>query len=279
MGIDDLLMLAKNSGIKTLAITDHDCLAGIVRAQVIGERYGITVIPGVEFSCTDPVRGRKVHLLCYLPDKPDRLEGLCKRNSNLRKAAGKLMAIKATKRYPVSLEFIVKSAAGSTNIFKQHIMHALREAGYTTTIFGSLYEELFSRDSENNILVEGTYPTPQETLEEIHAAGGIAVLAHPGFYDSFEALEELIEQGLDGVEVWHPENTPEQQELLKKIAKKHHLVMTGGSDFHGAFNAKPVCLGDYGPTEEALAVLISYKAKQRRKQKKLETMKAAQAVK
>ena len=277
LGIDDLLLLAKNSGITTLAITDHDCLAGVVRAQIIGERHGITVVPGVEFSCTDRERGRKVHMLCYLPDKPDRLEGLCKRNSNIRKTAGKLMAMKAAKKYPITPEFIVRCAAGSTNIFKQHIMQALLECGYTTTIFGELFDRLFNKSSPENILVEATYPSPQETMEAIHDAGGIAVLAHPGFYDSFEILDELIELGLDGVEVWHPENTPEQQELLKKIAKKHHLLMTGGSDFHGAFNAKPTCLGDFGPDEDALAALFSYKAKLRRKQKRLENQKAAAA--
>ena len=275
LGIDDLLILAKNSGITTLAITDHDCLAGVIRAKIIGERYGITVVPGVEFSCTDKVRGRKAHMLCYLPDKPERLEGLCKRNSTIRKTAGKLMAMKAAKKYPITPEFIVKCASGSTNIFKQHIMQALKETGYTTTIFGELFDTLFKKSSPENILVEATFPTPQETLEAIHDAGGIAVLAHPGFYDSFDLLDELIELGLDGVEVWHPENTPEQQEMLKKLAKKHHLVMTGGSDFHGAFNAKPTKLGDCGPDEDALAALFSYKAKQRRKQKKLESQKAA----
>ena len=68
----------------------------------------------------------------------------------------------------------------------------------------------------------------------------------------------------------------EQQELLKKTAKKHKLVMTGGSDFHGAYNPEPIRIGDYGPDEEALNALLSYKARQRRKQKKLE---AAAAVK
>ena len=111
LGIDDLLILAKKSGVTTLAITDHDCLAGTVRAKIIGERYGITVIPAVELSCTDPKRKNKAHLLCYFPDKPERLEGLCKRNSLLRKNAGKLMVIKASQRFPITPEFIVKCAS------------------------------------------------------------------------------------------------------------------------------------------------------------------------
>lgn len=275
MGIDDIIILAKNSGVTTLAITDHDCLAGVVRAELIGQRYGVTVIPAVEFSATDYKRNNsKVHILCYLPDKPERLEGLCKSNSLLRKRAGQMMVLKVAKKFPVTPEFITKCCQGSTNIYKQHIMQALMECGYTTTIFGDLFKMLFSKESRINVLMESKYPDPVDIINAIHEAGGIAVLAHPGFYNNFELFEELIPQGLDGVEVWHPENTPEQQEQLIKIAKKHGLVMTGGSDFHGGFNAYPVRLGDYGPDEEHLSQLLSYKAKKRRRQKKLEAAAA-----
>ena len=277
LGIDDIIILAKNSGVTTLAITDHDCLAGIVRAELIGHRYGVNVIPAVEFSATDKKRNAKAHILCYLPDKPERLEGLCKSNSLLRKRASQMMVLKTAKKFPITPEFIAKCCQGSTNIYKQHIMQALMESGYTTTIFGDLFKMLFSKESRINVLMEPTYPEPAEIIEAIHEAGGVAVLAHPGFYDNFELFEELIPLGLDGVEVWHPENTPEQQEKLIKIAKKNGLVMTGGSDFHGAFNMYPIRLGDYGPDEEHLNQLLTYKAKKRRKQKKLEAAAAAEA--
>lgn len=276
MGIDDIIILAKNSGVTTIAITDHDCLAGTVRAELIGKRHGINVIPAVEFSATDSKRNAKAHILCYLPDTPERLEGLCKSNSLKRKRAAQLMVLKVSKKFPVSPEFIVKCCQGSTNIYKQHIMQALMECGYTTTIFGELFTKLFTKSSPMNVLMEAVYPEPAEIIEAIHEAGGIAVLAHPGFYDNFELLDELIPLGLDGVEVWHPENNPEQQEYLKEVAKKNGLVMTGGSDFHGAYNAYPVKIGDYGPDEDALAQLLSYKAKKRRKQKKALTAAEAE---
>lgn len=268
LGIDDIIILAKNSGVTTLAITDHDCLAGTVRATIIGERHGITVIPAVEFSATDSKRGAKAHILCYLPDKPERLEGLCKSNSEKRKRAARIMVAKVAGKFPITPELIMKCATGSTNIYKQHIMQALMECGYTTTIFGDLYNRLFTKESRMNVLMGATYPEPAEIIEAIHEAGGIAVLAHPGFYDNFELLEELIPIGLDGVEVWHPENTAKQQEMLIAIAKKHDLLMTGGSDFHGAYNAYPVKLGEYGPDETNVAQLLSYKAKKRRKLKR-----------
>lgn len=270
MGIDDLIVLAKNSGVTTLAITDHDCIAGSVRAELIGKRHGVTVIPGVEFSATDSKRNAKAHILCYLPDTPERLEGLCKNNSLKRKRSAQIMMLKVSKMFPVTVEFILKCSQGSTNVFKQHIMQALMESGYTVSIFGELYNKLFTKQSLVNILVETTYPEPAEIIEAIHEAGGIAVLAHPGYFDNFELLEELIPLGLDGVEVWHPANDEKQQELLISIAEKHGLVMTGGSDFHGGYNETPIKIGDYGPDEDSLAQLLSYKAKRRRKQKKME---------
>lgn len=276
LGIEDLIQVALKSGVKTISITDHDCTAGTIRAQIVSKRYSINVIPGVEISCTDKKRSAKAHILCYYPDKPERLEEICHKNSIARKTAGRMMAMKLAEKYPITPEFILRCASGSTNIYKQHLMQALLECGYTTTIFGELFDKLFKKGSPDCIAVNVVYADPVEVINEIHEAGGIAVLAHPGFYDNFELLDELIEAGLDGVEVWHPMNTPEQQEYLKKVAKKHNLLVTGGSDFHGGYNATPICVGDYGPPEECVNELINYKAKLRRKQKKAE--KEAQAA-
>ena len=261
MGIDDLLVLAKRSGVTTIAITDHDCLAGTVRAKIIGERYGITVIPAVELSCTDEKRGSKAHLLCYYPDKPERLEGLCRRNSVLRKTNNRLMALKVAQRFPVTSDFIVKCASGSTNLYKQHIMRALLEAGYTTTIYGELYDKLFGTPAPEGVLIPTSYPTPQETLEEIHAAGGIAVLAHPGQFDNFELLEELIELGLDGVEAVYQANLPLETPMHLRLARAAGLAVTAGSDFHGA-NKSAITLGmDVEDEESFLAPLFAALAK------------------
>lgn len=268
LGIEDLILLAQRSGIETIAITDHDCLAGTVRGKIIGERHNVNVIPGVELSAFDTEHNKRVHILCYLAENPDRLEGLCKRSSLARRKASQLMMVKAAQRYPIASDLVIKCAAGSTNIYKQHIMHALMECGYTTSIFGELYDELFSSKSESNILVTPTYPTPIEIIDAIHEAGGIAILAHPGFYDNFDIIDELIAHELDGIEVWHPENSEEQTEELIKICKKNGLLMTGGSDFHGMYSAKVIHLGECTTPDENLTALLGYQAKQKRAKKK-----------
>lgn len=276
LGIEDLITLAKKRGIEAIAITDHDCLAGTVRGKIIGDRFGVQVIPGVELSATDTKTGKKVHLLCYLSDAPDRLEGLCHRNSLARKKAAHYMMLQVAKRYPVAAELIVKCATGSTNIYKQHIMQALMECGFSRDIYGEMYHKLFDKDSPESVLVTPKYPDIEEVLTAIHDAGGIAVLAHPYFFDNLDSLPRLMENGLDGIEVWHPCATEEQQAELKKIATKNKLLMTGGTDFHGLYNLDPVSIGDVLTPDDAMAKLLGYKAKQKRLARKAAKAAAAQ---
>ena len=281
MGIEEIIALAKCRGVETIAITDHDCLAGTVRAKIIGERNGITVIPGVELSAVDGESGQVLSVLCYLPDFPDRLEGLCHRNSAARKRAAQYMMIKAVQRYPVTGEIIKRCATGSTNLFEQHIMHALIECGVADSFYGEVYDELFSPHSEKNILVRPAYAEVGEVIEAIHAAGGLAVLAHPAQYDDADALlDRLTELGLNGVEIWCPSADDAAVAALTAYAKKHKLLMTGGSDFRGLYNKSAISIGSYVTPKTHLNELLSFKARQKRQQKKLaaEAEAAAAAV-
>ena len=276
LGIEELIQVAKKSGVETIAITDHDTLAGTVRGAIIGKRFNVNVIAGVELSCWNSERNRKVHLLCYMPDHPDRLEGLCMRTSLARKRAGTIMVIKATAKYPLTKEFIAKCGQGSTNIYKQHIMRALCYIGYADGMFGKTYHELFQENGDKNIAVPIKYPDVFEVLDEILGAGGIAVLAHPYLYDSIELLDELVERRLCGVEAWHPTMSEEQSAEMVKYAKKHKLLAIGGSDFHGCFAAHNSKLGDVTTPEANLNEFLGYKAKIKRQKRKAE--KAAKAV-
>ncbi|MDE7124182.1 MAG: PHP domain-containing protein, partial [Eubacterium sp.] len=197
VGIEDLIVIAQKSGIDTIAITDHDCLAGTVRGQVIGKRYGVNVIPGVELSAFDFEAGKKVHILSYLADAPNRLEAVCKRTSVARKRAGQIMMLKVASRFPITSDFIINHASGSTNLYKQHIMHALMDAGYTDKIFGDLYYALFDESSETNILAPTKYPSVEEVINESPGPRGIAVVAQPVKVNNFDELEKYLDMGLD----------------------------------------------------------------------------------
>ncbi len=265
MGLEDLIVLAAKRGVETIAITDKDCQAGTVRGKIIGARKGVTVIPGVELSCTDSKRNSPAHLLGYLCDSPDRLEGLCRKNILASKKASQFMILKIAQRYPLSPELVVKCATGSTSVFIEHIMHALMECGLTDKIYGDLYNELFNPDSPDNVIVEPKYSEPADVLAAIHDAGGIAVLAHPAKYDNYELIDELIPLGLDGIEVWHPSHSEEDTAKLLKIANSNGLLAVGGTDFRGMYSPKPVCVGDITTPDANMKSLLTYKAKMKKR--------------
>lgn len=273
MGIEDIITLAKKQGVDTISITDHDCMAGNIRAKVIGDRHGISIIPGVEISATDPDNGEEINILCYMPDSPDRLEGLCHRNLLARKKAAQYMMLKTSQKYPITPDLILKCAQGSTNVYVPHIMAALNESGLTNEICGELYESLFSKGNKN-LLTVPKFEAAADVLAAIHEAGGIAVLAHPAAYESYAIMENLVAAGIDGIEVWCPYHSEEQSAYLLEYAKKHKILATGGSNFHGRFNKKCVSIGSFTTPEKQLSELMSYKAKLKRKQKQETAAKA-----
>ena len=236
--LEDIVFYAKRAGLDALAITDHDTLAGASRAQVLGKRYGITVIPGVEISTFDPDTQRRVHILCYLPLKPDRLAGLLSRTLEQRRISGEQMIQKVSLLYPVTREHILRYAAASNSIYKVHIMQALLDLGYDTSIYGQLYAQLFS-DSGGSCLVKTAYPSLEEVLQTVKQAHGIAVFAHPSVYRSMELVRRLAPSGfIDGIEVYHPRNTEEDQQQLLTLCRQNGLLITGGTDFHGSYASR-----------------------------------------
>jgi len=261
-GIEDVISLAKRIGLDFISLTDHDTMASFSRAKILADRYGINVIPGVEFSAYDELRNRKVHILCYLPLRPDRLEGLCIRANESRKKAGNGMARLVMKKYPITAEGITKYSSSSNCIYKQHIMRALFDAGYTTMIYGDLFRELFARKT-GSCSVPYRYPNVYEVLDAIHEAGGVAVFAHPSVYDSMDLLRELVDQDLlDGIEAFHPRNTQEDRAACIELAKEKGLLITGGSDFHGMYaSSDKSYIGSELVGEETLEHLYKISAK------------------
>ena len=107
-------------------------------------------------------------------------------------------------------------------------------------------------------------------------AGGIAVLAHPAFYDNFDEIEKYRNMGLDGIEVWHPSASKEQIDKLTAYCKTTGLLMTGGSDFHGIYGPSPVTIGSCTTPQDHVEKLLGYKAKKKRAQRKAEKQAAMQ---
>lgn len=241
--IKELVEIAKLSKINVISVTDHDTFAGSNRAVVIGKRFGVSVLPGVEISGFDYKRGRKAHILCYVPKNQHRLEGLLKKIMDSRRTAMSISVQKVMHIYNLPQDMIMARVNGSTNIYKQHIMQALVDAGYADSIFGDVFQKLF-HTKYGLANTKFSYPDVIEVIDNIREAGGVAVMAHPCLYDGLELMEELCEKGLiDGIEHSHPRNTDEGKEAIMHLAKKHKLILTGGTDFHGSYSSDCLPLG------------------------------------
>ncbi len=252
LGIEEVILQAKRMNLDFLAITDHDTLSSSNRAQILGERYGVKIIPAVELSAWDKKRNTKVHILCYAPQKPDRLEGLCLKSCEIRKECAKDMIEKVMEIYPIPSDAVRLYTKGSKSIYKQHIMRALVNYGYATELYGEINNELFGYP-DGKCLVTREYPDVNFVLDLIHSAKGIAVMAHPFLYNNIDLLKELIEAGkIDGIEVNHYSNNEEQKTELIGLAEKNDLIITGGSDFHGLYNSTITHIGSQITDEENL---------------------------
>ncbi|MCM1529605.1 MAG: PHP domain-containing protein [Alistipes sp.] len=256
LGIEDIISQAKRTGVQLLSITDHDTMSSFSRADVLGQREGVKILHGVELSAWDKQRNSKVHILCYAPRKPERLEGLCQKSCEIRKACSKEMIVKVMEKFPITIESILKHTTSSKSIFKQHIMRALIDYGYALEFYGELDHELFNPKT-GCCYVEREYPEVNFVIDLIHTAGGAAVMAHPAQYDNMALLEELAVNGkIDGVEVNHYSADENYRRELIKLAEKYDLIRTGGSDFHGLYNSVPTHLGGETTAEEDVQRII-----------------------
>ncbi len=256
LGIEETIVQAKRMGLDFLAITDHDTLSSSSRAKILGERYGVQVIPAVELSAWDKKRNNKVHILCYAPQKPDRLEGLCMKSCHIRTECAKEMIKKVMDRYPIPSDAVQKYTKGSKSIYKQHIMRALVNYGYATELYGSVNDKLFAAPN-GECLVTREYPDVNFVIDLIHSSRGVAVMAHPYMFNNVELLHELIEAGkMDGIECYHFSATEQKQKELVKLAEDNGLIVTGGSDFHGLYNSTMTHIGKYVTDQENLDKLF-----------------------
>lgn len=263
LGIDDLISVAKAHGVRTIALTDYNYVAGNTRAIRTGSHAKVEVIPGVELSSIDP-SGRVVSVLGYLFDNQDKLEGLCKANRDAQKAAFNIMLMKAKRRFPgLSNNFVTACAAGASCVFKQHIMLALMHCGYTNRLYGNVYSALFDPGKPGNILTVPKYAPTATVIETIHNAGGVAILAHPAHNGLMDSLDDYIAMGIDGFEAWHPTQNEDDFDVLAQAAADNDLILVGGTGFHGLFNKTRLSIGEYGTPEQELKDLFAYKNKLR----------------
>ncbi len=247
----ELVALAQKFAI--IAITDHDTTDGIAEAQEAARKVGSPqIIPGIEFSAEDDAGD--VHMLGYFIDIHDQAFQIeLRKFQSDRFTRGQRMVEKlAALGLPLDWERVTALADGGS-IGRPHIARAMVEAGYVDSV-----RDAFNRYIANDGIayVARRRLSPEEAVHMIHAAKGVAVLAHPGLLPDPEALvRRLVPQGLDGVEVTHPSNSEAVRLLLRALAREFSLIMTGGSDFHGLAIKPDVHIGMETPPDGCVAEL------------------------
>lgn len=224
-----------------IALADHDTVNGIVPALEAAKNFpGLKVIPAVELS-TDVPTG-EVHVLGYFIDYTDRdlLTTLERMRNSRRERAQKMIAKLKNLGMPVEWER-VQQIAGTGSIGRPHIAQAMLEKGYITSVKESFAKYL---GWGKPAYVEREKMTPVESVKLILRANGLPVLAHPLTIDDPEAvIIELKGAGLIGIEAYYDSCTPEEIRNVIRMAQRHGLIATGGSDYHGLDNNTETMIG------------------------------------
>jgi len=219
---------AAKAGVTTLALSDHDAIAGVAEAAEAAERLGIELVPAIEMSCVHEY-AEDLHVCGYWVDL-GKIAPACERAQHERVTrAGEIVEKLRGEGFDLHLEDAVKEAGDALSIGRPHIARA---AGATGDL-GPFFEEYLVPGAK--AFVARRWPTAEGAIDLIRDAGGVAVIAHP-YWDISEAteVEDLIRSlKADGVETFYPTHSKEQTEHLLSLCNELNLIPTASSDYHG----------------------------------------------
>ncbi len=212
--------------VEVFSISDHDTLAAYGAFE---PAPGARVITGIEINTT--WRENEVHVLGYgvpLEDSP--ITALLAYNRDQRRTRAETMVERLRAAgYAITLDDVLRESGGALSIGRPHVAKALVHLGIVDSV-DAAFREALKRGKPG--YVPQIYTTPEHAIETIAAAGGIPVLAHPGRLKDRVLIDELVDRGLRGLEVFYPLHSEDDTREFKETAKRYGLVMTAGMDFH-----------------------------------------------
>jgi len=257
---EEIVRKAAGLGLTVIALTDHDSVDGIDAALRAARAFpGLRVIPAVEIN-TDVPHG-EAHILGYFIDYNSReLQDTLQRLRQSREGRARGMVTKLND-LGIHLDWQrVQEISGDSSMGRPHIAQALLEKGYITS-FKEAFDKYIGR--EGPAYVEREKVTQAETVELILRANGLPVLAHPFTIDDPEAMIiKLKAAGMIGIEAYYKNYTAEETRTLVGWADKHHLLTSGGTDYHGLDESIEVMMGGTEVPMESVERIIDL-AKQR----------------
>jgi predicted metal-dependent phosphoesterase TrpH len=236
----EIIEKAKASGLDVISITDHDNIKAINEAAEIGRDFGIEVIPGVEIS--SEISNREIHILGYFfdPDNQELEHYLNFFREERIKRASRIVKKLNNLGFRISLDQVLEKAKNSA-VGRPHIANVMLENNIVSSFF-----EAFNKYIGNGgpAYEKKVYLSPQSAFRIISDAGGLSFIAHPGNMPE-NILKEIIEAGVDGIEVIHPSHSKLQEKFYRGIVNTYFLLECGGSDFHGGKREDEKNLGSY----------------------------------
>ncbi len=250
-----LVQKAASIGLRYISLADHDTVDGIPEALAAATDFPqLMVIPCVEIS-TDTSSG-EVHVLGYFLDYRDRELGehLRKFRESRQNRAQRMVAKLADMGIKVDWGR-VKEIAGQGAIGRPHIAQAMLEKGHISTIKEAFIHYI---GQGGPAYVERDKMTPAEAVDLILRARGLPVLAHPfTIIEPETMIANLIPAGLAGIEAYYGNSTPEEVHRFVNLAKRHNLIVTGGSDYHGLDDASEKMMGSVAVPLQCVEDLIA----------------------
>ena len=246
----DLVQLAARQGVSVMALSDHDTFEGLAEARQVGAALGVEVISAIELSAS--FENREFHILAYFVRDQQVLQPVlddiaASRRTRARRIVDRLAELGV----PIEWEAVQKRALGSV-IGRPHIAAELVEQGHVSTFSGAFNKWLGDGRPAH---IEKRTVALDEGIRLLVQAGGVPVLAHPGTYDCDEnLLDDMACVGLQGLEVWHPQNDEATSERYLQWVEARGMIATGGSDFH-RLQEGGILPGDVGVTPERLSEL------------------------
>lgn len=225
---EDLLERALALGVTTLALTDHDTVAGVEPLIEFARSRPLVIVAGVELSCV--YAGKEVHLLGYFLRHRDAdfLELLVSLQQERRERIYKILEKLRLLGLDLSFAEVACQSKGEA-LGRPHVAKALLERGAVGSI--DLAFKLYLGNQAPAYVGRSLLSLP-EGIVALHKAGGCAVLAHPGLIKDWVAVEKMLELPLDGIEVWHPAHGKAARKRAKKLGIRYGKILCGGSDFH-----------------------------------------------
>jgi len=213
-------------GVRAFSITDHDSIKAYGQFEAPAHVRNVT---GIEINTT--YRDGEVHILGYrLPLDPSPLTQVLEANRSARRArVGRIVEQLRAAGYDITMDDVQAEALESASLGRPHVGKALIRLGIAPDI-ETAFRSFLRRGTPG--YVPSTHITPHEAIAVILESGGVPVLAHPGRLKDYSVIDELVEHGLQGLEVFYPTHEPMQVHYFRERARRFNLVMTGGSDFH-----------------------------------------------